>query len=59
MKHAQEGRVITSPQAGVAGELIIDKLNGRILELDKQIWKNAVEEILQNDRLLNSMSQNL
>lgn len=50
--------VITSPQAGVAGELIIDKLNGRILELDKQIWKNAVEEILQNDRLLNSMSQN-
>ncbi len=41
--------VITTPYAGVKGELVIDNVNGFILEPDVTTWSKKIIELLTND----------
>lgn len=41
--------VLTSPHAGVADELVLDGVNGRVLPLDTDQWVDAVVELLQDE----------
>ncbi len=50
--------VITSPYAGVANDLVIDGVNGYILELDPVLWSSRIIELLKNQELLAKMSSN-
>lgn len=48
--------VVTSPQAGAAGELVRDGVNGRVLPLDAQTWAAAAAAILGDDSTWRWMS---
>ena len=49
--------VLVSPQAGVAGELVLDGENGRVLDLDTQAWAKAAAAILSDDAIWRRMSR--
>ena len=40
--------VITTPAAGVAGDLVIDQINGRVLPEDVSAWATACTELLDD-----------
>lgn len=48
--------VIVSPQAGVAGELVRDGVNGRVLPLDAALWAEAASTLLRETATWNLMS---
>ena len=48
--------VIVSPNAGVAGELIQDGVNGYVLELDIEKWAEAAARLLGNSALHTTMA---
>ncbi|HEY4083227.1 MAG TPA: glycosyltransferase family 4 protein [Burkholderiaceae bacterium] len=49
--------VLVSPQAGVAGELVRDGQNGRVLPLDVDAWSTACAEVLSNAGLWRQMAE--
>ena len=49
--------VVVSPQAGVAGDLVVDGENGRVLPLDAGRWAAAAAEMLSDDSTWRRMSQ--
>lgn len=49
--------VISSPHAGVAGELVRDEYTGFVRSLDVQAWAVAAARLLQNSALYDSMSR--
>jgi len=49
--------VIVSPQAGVAGDLVRDGENGRVLPLDVARWADAAAALLQDDATWQRMSR--
>ena len=49
--------VITTPYAGVKGELVIDGINGYILEPNVKEWSEKIIELLTNDEKYNSFSK--
>jgi glycosyltransferase involved in cell wall biosynthesis len=49
--------VIVSPQAGVAGDLVRDGENGRVLALDVGLWADAAATLLFDDAAWRRMSQ--
>jgi glycosyltransferase involved in cell wall biosynthesis len=49
--------VITSPHAGVAGELVIDGENGYVRDLDTESWGEAAESLLTQPELHKRFSQ--
>lgn len=50
--------VITTKYAGVVNDLLIDKLNGSVLEIDSDQWSKHVIEILSNINLWQVLSLN-
>lgn len=48
--------VIVSPQAGVAGELVCDGVNGRVLPLDVALWADAASTLLRDTAAWQQMS---
>lgn len=48
--------VIVSPHAGAAGELVVDGLNGRVLQLDESAWIAACTELLSDQASWHLMS---
>lgn len=48
--------VITTPAAGVAGELVRDGESGRVLDLDVAQWATAAAELLSNQELRERMA---
>ena len=48
--------VLVSPHAGVADELIVDGINGRVLPLDETAWVAAASAILGDARLHTRLS---
>ena len=48
--------VITNIEAGVAGELVIDGISGRVLDLDVNTWVEEIIKLLSNKDLLQHMS---
>lgn len=48
--------VIVTPVAGVAGELVVHRKNGFVLQLDMQAWVDAVTALLKDDALYQRMS---
>lgn len=49
--------VIVSPQAGVAGELVVDAYNGFVREIDIEGWADAAATLLSNDALREAFGQ--
>lgn len=49
--------VIVTPEAGVAGELILNDINGYVRRLDVGTWASDVQRLLSNIELWNSFSQ--
>ena len=49
--------VIVSPQAGVAGELVRDGVNGRVLPLDADLWAEAASTLLRDTATWEQMSR--
>jgi glycosyltransferase involved in cell wall biosynthesis len=49
--------VLVSPHAGVAGELVRDGLNGRVLPLKVDAWVDATAQLLTDPPLLQRMSR--
>jgi glycosyltransferase involved in cell wall biosynthesis len=49
--------VITCANAGCAGELVVDGVNGGVLALDPAIWAARIVEILGNRDLLSRLSE--
>ncbi|RZK17705.1 MAG: glycosyltransferase [Pedobacter sp.] len=49
--------VITSKEAGVAGELIVHNRNGYVLPLEINVWVNHILQLLQDDQLLADFSE--
>lgn len=49
--------VISSPHAGVAGELVREGETGFVRELDVELWSEAVARLLQDDALYAAMSR--
>jgi N-acetylglucosaminyldiphosphoundecaprenol N-acetyl-beta-D-mannosaminyltransferase len=49
--------VLVSPHAGVAGELVRDGLNGRVLPLDLPAWVEAASALLTDPTALAALSQ--
>lgn len=50
--------VFVTPMAGVAGDLVLDGENGRVLPLELSRWVDAAVDLLLNDGLRQSMSAN-
>lgn len=50
--------VVTTPFAGVVDDLVIDKKNGYILDIDSDIWAKKSIEILNSPKLWKELSQN-
>jgi glycosyltransferase involved in cell wall biosynthesis len=50
--------VITSPNAGVAGDLILDGYDGFVLELDAAVWCDHALRLLTDRSLLDAFSKN-
>ena len=48
--------VLVSPHAGVAGELIRDRVTGRVLPLEQAAWADAAAELLSNAALRAQLS---
>ncbi len=48
--------VVTNKEAGVAGELVIEKTSGRVLELNVSKWTEEIMKLLTNEELLQRMS---
>lgn len=48
--------VITSQYAGVANELVIDRVNGYVLKLDADLWAEKAANLLQDESLYQSMA---
>ena len=49
--------VLVSPQAGVAGDLVLDGQNGRVLALDATCWAVAAAELLSDEAAWQRMSR--
>jgi glycosyltransferase involved in cell wall biosynthesis len=49
--------VLVSPQASVAGDLVLDGQNGRVLPLDATRWAVAAAELLSDDSAWRRMSR--
>lgn len=50
--------VITTPFAGVINDLLIDKTNGYILDIDSDLWAEKSIDILNDSTLWEELSQN-
>jgi len=50
--------VITTPYAGVINDLVIDGYNGRVLELDAQLWAKEILSVLLNKNVWELYSKN-
>lgn len=50
--------VITTPNTGCSGELIIDGFNGYVLEPDIDLWAKKIIFLLSNDEVLQQYSDN-
>ncbi len=50
--------VITTPFAGVVNDLLINQLNGYVLDIDSRVWSKKVIEILRSQDLWKKLSQN-
>lgn len=50
--------VLTCENTAVAGELVQDQVNGRVLPLDEQIWADAADYLLDNPICWSQYSQN-
>ncbi len=50
--------VIVSPHAGVAGELVLDNVNGYIRELETEAWSDAAARLLTDAELYARFSAN-
>jgi glycosyltransferase involved in cell wall biosynthesis len=48
--------VITNIEAGVAGELVVDGISGRVLELETTIWVQEISKLLSDHNCLQKMS---
>ena len=48
--------ILVSREAGVANELVIDQVNGRVLALDPGEWAEAARELLKDPELYGSYS---
>ena len=48
--------VLVSQRAGVAGDLVVDQKNGRVLPLDAAQWAEAAAELLRNEPAWQRMS---
>jgi glycosyltransferase involved in cell wall biosynthesis len=51
-------RVITTPYAGAAHDLVIDGENGYVVDTDASLWATKIIELLQNEPLLEQMRLN-
>lgn len=49
--------VIVTPEAGVAGDLVIDGVNGRVMPMDVDAWAQACEQLLRDEVRCAQMSQ--
>jgi glycosyltransferase involved in cell wall biosynthesis len=49
--------VITTPYAGVAGDLVLHGVNGYVLNPDAGLWAGKIVELLRDDELLEKMSR--
>ncbi|QPH39938.1 glycosyltransferase family 4 protein [Pedobacter endophyticus] len=49
--------VITSKEAGVAGDLILDGENGYVLPLDANVWANTIKALLENEQQLETFAE--
>lgn len=49
--------IITTPEAGVAGELVLNEKNGFVAAPDPEIWSKLAFELLENDELYAKMSR--
>jgi glycosyltransferase involved in cell wall biosynthesis len=47
--------VITTPYAGVANDLVIDGMNGYVIDIDAVSWATKITDLLQNEPLLEKM----
>ncbi|HTP67248.1 MAG TPA: glycosyltransferase family 4 protein, partial [Geobacteraceae bacterium] len=50
--------VITTPYAGVAHDLVIDGVNGYILDLDPDLWASRINDLLDDQDLMARMRKN-
>ncbi len=50
--------VITSPYAGVVGELVIHNENGYVIDLHEQVWADSAAKLLNNKIIYDQFSQN-
>lgn len=48
--------VLVTPEAGVAGDLVLDGINGRVMPLDAEAWARACAELLGDDARWTQMS---
>lgn len=49
--------VIVTPEAGVAGDLVVDGVNGRVMPMDVEAWAQASEQLLCDEALHAQMSR--
>lgn len=47
--------VITTPYAGVAHDLVIDGVNGYVIDTDASLWTTKIIQLLQNEEQLEQM----
>jgi glycosyltransferase involved in cell wall biosynthesis len=50
--------VITTPNTGCSGELIIDNYNGYVLNPDVELWASKIKYLLDNENVLQKFSDN-
>lgn len=49
--------VIVTPEAGVAGDLVLDGVNGRVMPMDVERWAQAAEQLLCDEAMYAAMSR--
>ncbi len=49
--------VIVTPEAGVAGDLVVDGVNGRVMPMDVDAWAAASQQLLSDEGLYAKFSQ--
>lgn len=49
--------VISCKEVGATGELLLDSVNSRILPLDKKLWAQEINKLLNNEELWNQYSK--
>lgn len=49
--------VIVTPEAGVAGDLVLDGVNGHVMPMDVERWAQAAEQLLCDEAMYAAMSR--